>query len=276
MTVSAPLAPARPARLSLRARLLVALEPLFPPVAAPATSSEQSAYEYAKAQGSFADAVAELGSLAGKTVLDFGCGWGGETAWLAERCAFAHGCDVDPNSLAQAEQFRRHRNIHNMAVAPVRNDRLPFADDTFDAVLSTNVFEHVMNPVAMLSEIRRVLKPGGSFITRFGPLFYSPLGYHLCWATQVPWAHLWLGLNPIIEVRNQRRSPIHPTSWEDTGLNRITFARFESAVLTAGLRPRRLRRIPVRRLGPLTHVPLLRDLVTFGIDAHLTKPADRA
>jgi SAM-dependent methyltransferase len=40
-------------------------------------------------------------------------------------------------------------------------EELPFADESFDAVLSLNVLEHVSNPFACASEIARVLKPGG-------------------------------------------------------------------------------------------------------------------
>ena len=41
---------------------------------------------------------------------------------------------------------------------------LPFADNSFDGVISTQVFEHVSNPEMLLSEVYRVLKPRGSFI----------------------------------------------------------------------------------------------------------------
>ncbi len=41
--------------------------------------------------------------------------------------------------------------------------RLPFDDETFDAVLSCGVLEHVEDPDASLEEIRRVLAPGGTF-----------------------------------------------------------------------------------------------------------------
>jgi SAM-dependent methyltransferase len=43
-------------------------------------------------------------------------------------------------------------------------DGLPFADDEFDAVLSLETFEHLMNPYYALQEIRRVLLPGGRFV----------------------------------------------------------------------------------------------------------------
>jgi SAM-dependent methyltransferase len=50
---------------------------------------------------------------------------------------------------------------------------LPFADDTFDAVVSYNTFEHLAEPAAAAKEIYRVLKPGGSL--RLQTAFLQPL-----------------------------------------------------------------------------------------------------
>lgn len=259
-------------RLGLRARLLLQLERLFPTVAAPATSDDQSTYEYAKASASFARHADELGGLAGKRILDFGCGWGGETAWLAERAAHATGVDISQDALDQARRYAQQRNLTNLDFALIDDHRLPLPDNTFDAVFSTNVFEHVMNPRLALTEIHRVLKPGGRFITTFGPLFYSPLGYHVPWATQVPFAHLAFGLKPILQLCHLKRGPVPAHTWEDTGLNRITFSAFRQAVHAAGFQTPRLRRIPVRRLKTLAATPILGNLLTFGIDCHLAKP----
>jgi len=267
-----------PADLSLRARLLLALERRFPTVDAPVHGQEQAAYEYAKATGSYAPFVEAIGGLEGKTVLDFGCGWGGETAWLAERAERAVGTDIDASALDAARAFGRERAITNVTFEPCTDRTLPFEDGQFDAIFSTNVFEHVMRPTDMLREIRRVLKPGGAFVSTFGPLFYSPLGYHLPWATQAPFAHLVFGLRPMIEVRNLKRQPgIAVSTWEETGLNRITFAKFRAAVEASGLEAHRLRRLPVRGMTTLAKLPGVGDLFTFGIDCHLRRPvADAA
>lgn len=274
VTSATPLPSASLPPLGLRARALMQLERWFPPMPAPHTGSEQASYEFKKAAGSYSAAVAELGGLTGKTVLDFGCGWGGETVWLAQQADQAFGCDINPEALEAAEAFKAHTGQSNVTFALAGETTLPFADDQFDAIFSTNVFEHVMQPVEVLREIRRVLKPGGAMLTRFGPLFYSPLGYHVPWATQVPWAHLLFGFGPIMQVRNTRRSPISPASWRETGLNEITFSQFRAAVRASGLEPVRLERIAVRRLDTLAKLPGVGNLFTFGIDCHLRKPKD--
>jgi len=55
--------------------------------------------------------------------------------------------------------------------------QMAFADDYFDAVYSRSVFEHLPDPAAVLSEIRRVLKPGGVMYVRLH-LYTSDSGNH--------------------------------------------------------------------------------------------------
>lgn len=273
--VGSVIAPAAAPILGWRARALMSLEALFPPLAsAPVAQGEHAEYEFRKAAGSHAPAVREIGGITRKTVLDFGCGWGGETVWLAQQCQHAIGCDISSTALHAAEQFATHQNCSNVRFVAIRNNKLPLQNDSVDAVFSTNVFEHVMDPVAALREIQRVLRPGGSFLSRFGPLFFSPLGYHVPWATQVPFAHLLFGVLPIAEVCRLKRpenagQPLR--TWEDFGLNRITFSRFSECVAQSGLSVRRLQRIPVRNQRMLAQLQMLGDLFTFGIDCHLIK-----
>lgn len=54
-----------------------------------------------------------------------------------------------------------------------------FADNSFDLAVSYAVFEHVRGIEEALEEIHRVLKPGGVFITTFGPVWSCMWGHHL-------------------------------------------------------------------------------------------------
>lgn len=59
--------------------------------------------------------------------------------------------------------------------------RLPFRDETFDTVLCTEVLEHTHSPQLALSEVHRVLKPGGKLLltTPFAfPIHYGPTDYY--------------------------------------------------------------------------------------------------
>jgi SAM-dependent methyltransferase len=99
-------------------------------------------------------------AVAGRAVLDAGCGVGWGTALLAERAAAATGVDISP--LAISEARRRHGNAAEFAEGDLC--RLPFADAAFDAVVSFEAIEHVVDVDAAFDEMRRVLRPGGLLV----------------------------------------------------------------------------------------------------------------
>jgi len=90
--------------------------------------------------------------------------------------------DIDPEAVFHARRCVADSRIDNCRFEWSQDGYLPFPDRSFDAAFSTNTFEHVSNLDQAFNEILRVLRPGGSLLTRFGPLFYSPHGYHLYWA----------------------------------------------------------------------------------------------
>jgi SAM-dependent methyltransferase len=206
-------------------------------------------------------------------VLDYGCGWGGETLWLASRVRSACGVDIDPDAIAQARQALAKSGITNCSFVHSSDGRLPFADNQFDVVLSTDTFEHVMDLELAFSELLRVLRPGGVLLSRFGPLFYSPHGYHLYWACQVPYAHLLFGLAGVLALRNARAPRARQAeNWREMGLNGRRYRDFKRAAVKAGFEIERLDPIPVRGLTAATKLPLVGDLFIFGIDCRVRKP----
>lgn len=95
--------------------------------------------------------------------LDLGCGHQLLPEWRADaertlvaQCPVVVGLDYDLPSLA------RHRSMR----LRVRGDAsaLPFADASFDLVSANMVVEHLSDPVGQFREVRRVLRPGGTFI----------------------------------------------------------------------------------------------------------------
>lgn len=93
-----------------------------------------------------------LEPLEGRRILDLGCGKGRFAARLEESGAKVVGIDLSAAMLAEAAGLDRVR---------ASACRLPFDDETFEAVFAVEVFEHLADVDAVLGEVARVLRPGG-------------------------------------------------------------------------------------------------------------------
>jgi arsenite methyltransferase len=98
----------------------------------------------------------------GEHVLDIGSG-PGFVALDLSRAVTDAGCvvGVEPSAEMRASAERRCAGRANVTFLEGNANALPLADATFDAVLSTQVFEYVEDVPGALAEVRRVLKPGG-------------------------------------------------------------------------------------------------------------------
>ncbi|HET6161868.1 MAG TPA: methyltransferase domain-containing protein [Dongiaceae bacterium] len=98
--------------------------------------------------------------LRGQSVLDIGCGIGGvEQVLVALGAARVTAVDVAAPLIALARRrFIDHR-ITFVAIEPEKP--LPFADGSFDVAFTKDAWLHVIDKLAMLREVNRVLKPGG-------------------------------------------------------------------------------------------------------------------
>lgn len=71
---------------------------------------------------------------------------------------------IDPDGASlQRAMARRDGNSQAISLNQARAEELPFADESFDVVLGTLVFCTIGEPTRALSEVRRVLKSGGTF-----------------------------------------------------------------------------------------------------------------
>ena len=87
----------------------------------------------------------------GARLLDLGCG----TGWLADCFSDYTGLDGSPDAVARAQAEGR-----NVSLADV-DEPLAFGAGEFDAVVMKDLLEHVADPVALVREVHRVLRPGG-------------------------------------------------------------------------------------------------------------------
>jgi SAM-dependent methyltransferase len=126
-------------------------------------------------------------SLADLTVGDIGCGDGIIDLGLFE---LAHpkrlvGFDLEPtDTVALLNDARRAGHAFDalpegLEFRTNHGTTLPADDATFDALISWSTFEHVGEPVGLLREMRRVLKPGGVLFLQIWPLYWSEHGSHL-------------------------------------------------------------------------------------------------
>ncbi|HEX4997629.1 MAG TPA: methyltransferase domain-containing protein [Terriglobia bacterium] len=111
------------------------------------------------------------------TVLDFGCGSGGVVRDLRSLGYQAYGCDLEFKNEpgVNTDEMLRNGILRRIDQAQYL---LPFEDNTFQAVISDQVFEHVQDYALAVSEIARVLRPGGASINVF-PARYAPIEPHV-------------------------------------------------------------------------------------------------
>jgi len=104
-----------------------------------------------------------VGSAGGRRVLDVGCGDGVLAASLAGRGAQVFGVDASLGMIAAA-RLRAQAGQTDGHFAVAHAERLPFEADSFDAVAAITLLCFIPNAAAAISEMNRVLKPGGRLI----------------------------------------------------------------------------------------------------------------
>ncbi|ATW47304.1 class I SAM-dependent methyltransferase [Streptomyces xantholiticus] len=101
--------------------------------------------------------AAALGTSPGQLVLDVGCGDGSAASAAAPFLAGHRLVGIDWSH----DALRRARTRMGAVVRGELDHGLPFADGCADAVLFSEVVEHLVDPDHALDELRRVLRPGG-------------------------------------------------------------------------------------------------------------------
>jgi len=105
-----------------------------------------------------------------KRVLDVGAGEGQLARIVADQGADVVACDITWNQIVEAAK-------RGGGPLPVQAEaaRLPFADESFDAVLACLVFEHISDVDGAIAEVARVIEGGGHFVFMLNhPLLQTP------------------------------------------------------------------------------------------------------
>jgi arsenite methyltransferase len=100
----------------------------------------------------------------GERVLDLGSGAGTDSLVAAQMVGAGGrvtGIDMTPEMLAKARDAAAAMGMHNVEFVEGEAERLPFADGSFDVVISNGVIDLVPDKDAVFGELYRVLAPGG-------------------------------------------------------------------------------------------------------------------
>lgn len=229
--------------------------------------------------------------IAGKDVVDFGCGVGDLVFILhrlgAKSCT---GIDIDAHSIDVAREKAGSEPVSFVLASNTTG--IDLDDESADVITCFDVMEHIMEYESIMQEWLRVLRPDGKVLIHWQPWFH-PYGHHGRNYIPIPWAHLFLDYRKRTEIcariadlpdfnaawwdrddsgerKNRFRVQLESGSLEnDEYLNRLTMWRFERLCRSLGLKI--VRRVFVSFEGPavvravsglLSRLPLLREFFT--------------
>lgn len=281
----------------LKVNFIIAINSFFPSnnnaevVASKLSEHAFSEFEYRRATTLSKDFEPHLDEIKGKDILDVGCGLGGFPAFYAEEKG-THSVttlDLSQTHLEAAKSFIENRITGGWVnFVNCNATKLPFNDETFDAVVSTNTFEHIFDITGALRECLRVVKVGGQVLISFPP-YRSPWGPHLNNWIRIPWCSVLFSESALIaacnrlEAKEKVNARFPPSLRLElagaarlTHVNKITIAEFETAmaqvqkeyglkILRAMLLPiggRYKNNLPSRLFAPLTKMHVIRDMFT--------------
>jgi ubiquinone/menaquinone biosynthesis C-methylase UbiE len=135
--------------------------------------------------------------VSGKDVLDFGCGDGSLSLFLAK--------EKHPRQIVGVEICATDLELAKAALVRTpppesvdveflfgSTDSVPAPDNSFDTLLAFDCLEHIMSPGSILQDWHRVLRPGGRCLIEWYP-FKGPWGPHMEALVPIPWAHVIFG-----------------------------------------------------------------------------------
>lgn len=265
-------------------KMLLALNRCFPKIEHPFNMQNEGRQTYAEwqfAQGArtlecFLPEMTPADILAGKEVLDMGCGAAGKSLYYVSAGAkHVTGVEMVEHYRAEAEALAAklgYSDRFHFQVGDAVRTGLP--DASFDAVVMNDFMEHVSQPKEAIEEALRVLRPGGRLYITLPP-YYHPTGAHLSDAIGIPWVQIWFSEQTLIDAykelirgvpdeadRLALRFSVGADGKEHiTYINKMTLRRFRGILRDLGVTPVFYKEIPLRRyFTPLTKLPGIKEL----------------
>jgi len=108
-------------------------------------------------------ATAKKWGITNGRVLDIGTGTGSLAIEFAKKIPGVEVIGLDLSDVVLEVARENAQNVSRVSFEKGDAENMPFEDDTFDLVISSNTLHLVKNPIKMFDEIQRVLKPKGRF-----------------------------------------------------------------------------------------------------------------
>jgi SAM-dependent methyltransferase len=205
-----------------------------------------------------------LQELAGKTVLDFGCGTGNEVIEVAQLMGPSTtviGLDSRDSVLNAGRKQAIALGLENCCRF------MKSVDEPVDVIFSIDAFEHFPDPEGVIQGMYRLLKPGGKVLISFGPPWYHPLGSHFPGV----WWNLIYTEKALMSWRSQFKTDGAQRFCEvEGGLNQMTIGKFERLLSKSKFKVERFALIPIRATRRL-HCRLTREFTTAVVQAVLVR-----
>ncbi len=222
--------------------------------------------------------------VAGKNILDYGCGHGWQAVAMRKTCGArsVFGVDIIESNIEFASALAQQHECGDCV-----RFGLTIPEElrgTFDVVASISAFEHYPNPGQEIQRMRSYLKPSGVLIISFAEPWFSPFGSHFSGYTRipgtslpVPWLNLLLRDRALLSLRSQFRTD-RPSRLEDVagGLNRMTVSKFERLIRDSGMAVESMQLFAVKGIPLVTRIPVLRELFTNAASSVLRCDQDRS
>ena len=178
----------------------------------------------------------------GKVILDYACGSGAVAYTIAKITRPQEMIGLDANQESVARGLAAFSDI---TLRHIPKDRTDLPDASVDVAYTTDAFEHFERPDMVLTELYRVVKPGGYLLIHFIP-WWGLEGAHLEGVIPIPWCHVLFSERTLFRTaRRVVRSGFYkPLAWDFDAQGRRRYDLYDGR---DGFDPAYLNRITIRR-----------------------------